>query len=75
MYLYTIKEDVNGVVTVDLETIFTENIEFESNTNFFGKSIQLHGDSLLIGAPHQLLDGQVNLKTGEIPLQEGNYLL
>ena len=71
VYVYTINEDENGVITVELETILTENIKFESNSNFFGKSIQLHGDCLLIGAPHQLLDGQVNLRKAEIPPQQG----
>ena len=71
VYVYTINEDDSGVIAVELETIFTENIKFESNSNFFGKSIQLHGDCLLIGAPHQLLDGQVNLRKAEIPPQQG----
>ena len=55
MYVYTIKEVENGEITVDLDTEFTENIEFESTTNFFGKAIQIHLDSLVIGAPHKLL--------------------
>ena len=74
VYVYTIKEDENGVLAVELETILTENIKFETSTNFFGKSIQLHGDNMLIGAPHQLLDGQVTLQNAEIPFQQGYHL-
>lgn len=72
VYVYTIKEVDDDVITVDLDNIFTENIEFESVTNFFGKSIQIHLDSLVIGAPHKLLDGQVTLQLAE-PLPQPGY--
>ena len=57
IYLFSISEDQDGEVTVSRQaTIIPE----EGSCGYFGKSLQLRNDRLIIGAPGRILEEYVS---------------